>query len=370
MASQTDEATTALLSTLTSASSSWSKFNLDNRRSTLTAASNATREAKELSAAARKSLASSTKNLKKSLAAATAASASASTSGSGDGDATKAAVAELAKVVKSTVKSYQEEIDALTRRCKSSDGAVADLLSGLKGLDDPAPLLSAGATNLDAKVGQIHHLLRAMEEMNEEGTRERDGRAQMEADNADLRRRLEEAERRAEVAEHKAEEAFASAAAAAKSGGAGGDASSAPSSGGIGGANGGLNAAEREELIQLRREVAEYEVEFRSLKNQDITIRRLEGKIAEMEKSSEEQMQVRLEEARQELAETEGRRGPRAGGRGRTAGGQDGARAAGRAGRTGDHPGPPSRGRRGCQRPGGGVGGPETDLGRRRRTVA
>ena len=305
MTSQTDEATTALLSTLHFASSSWSKFNLDNRRSTLTAASNATREAKELSAAARKSLASSTKNLKKNLATATTAS----TSG-GDGDATKAAVAELAKVVKSTVKSYQEEIDALTRRCKSSDGAVADLLSGLKGLDDPAPLLSAGATNLEAKVGQIHHLLRAMEEMNEEGTRERDGRAQMEADNADLRRRLEEAERRAEVAEHKAEEAFASAASAAKSGGAGGDASSAPSSGGIGigGANGGLNAAEREELIQLRREVAEYEVEFRSLKNQDITIRRLEGKIAEMEKSSEEQMQVRLEEARQELAETEGRR--------------------------------------------------------------
>ena len=35
---------------------------------------------------------------------------------------------------------------------------------------------------------------------------------------------------------------------------------------------------EREELIQLRKEVAEYEVEFRSLKNQDITIRKLEAK--------------------------------------------------------------------------------------------
>ena len=306
MASQTDETTTALLSSLHDASSSWSKFNLDNRRSTLTAASNATREAKEQSAAARKSLASSTKNLKKSLAAATTAASTSASSSGGDGgsngDATKTAVAELAKIIKSTVKSYQEEIDALTRRCKSSDGAVSDLLSGLKGLDDPAPLLSAGATNLDAKVGQIHHLLRAMEEMNEEVTRERDGRAQVEADNADLRRRLEESERRAEVAEKKAEEAFASAAAAAAKSGD----SSAPSSGG--GNGGGLNAAEREELIQLRREVAEYEVEFRSLKNQDITIRRLEGKIAEMEKSSEEQMQARLEEARQELAATEGQR--------------------------------------------------------------
>ena len=117
MASQTDEATTALLSTLHSASSSWSKFNLDNRRSTLTAASNATREAKEQSAAARKSLASSTKNLKKSLAAATTAASTSASSSGGDGgsnsDATRTAVAELAKIIKSTVKSYQEEIEPL-----------------------------------------------------------------------------------------------------------------------------------------------------------------------------------------------------------------------------------------------------------------
>ena len=146
--------------------------------------------------------------------------------------------------------------------------------------------------------------------MNEEVTREREGRAQVEEDGAALRQRLDEAERRAEVAERKAEEAFASA--AAKSSAADAAFSSAPSSGGdgaVGGGSGGsLNAAEREELIQLRREVAEYEVEFRSLKNQDITIRRLETRIADMERSSEEQMQARLEEARQELAETEGRR--------------------------------------------------------------
>ena len=37
--------------------------------------------------------------------------------------------------------------------------------------------------------------------------------------------------------------------------------------------------AEREELIRLRREVAEYEVEFRGLKNQDITIRKLESEL-------------------------------------------------------------------------------------------
>jgi homeobox protein cut-like len=307
---QADDATAALLSTLTAAAGSWSKFQLDGRRTALTTAAAATREAKEQSAAARKSLAASTKSLKKSLAAATAATAD------GEGDATaaaatRAAVAELAKIVKSTVKSYQEEIDSLTRRCKAGDGAAADLLAGLRGLDDPAPLLSAGASNLEAKVGQVHHLLGAMEEMNEEVTRERDGRAQLQDDNDALRRRLEEAERRAEAAERQAEEAFASAASASAAAGSHGaaaadaSASSATSSGGGGGS---LNAPEREELIQLRREVAEYEVEFRSLKNQDITIRRLEGKIADLEKSSEEQMQARLEEARQELAETEGRR--------------------------------------------------------------
>ena len=300
---QTDEATATLLSKLHAASSSWSKFDLDHRRSALAAAGNTTREAREQSAAARKTLAASTKSLKKSVVTATTASGSSTI----DDATTKTAVADLAKIVKSTVKSYQEEIDALTRRCKSSDGAVSDLLAGLKSVDDPGPLLAAGATNLDAKVGQIHHLLAAMEEMNEEVTREREGRAQVEEDSAALRKRLDEAERRAEVAERKAEEAFASASAKSSAADA---ASSAPSSGGDGAVGGGgsLNAAEREELIQLRREVAEYEVEFRSLKNQDITIRRLETKIAEMERSSEEQMQARLEEARQELAETEGRR--------------------------------------------------------------
>jgi homeobox protein cut-like len=75
-----------------------------------------------------------------------------------------------------------------------------------------------------------------------------------------------------------------------------------PSSGG------GMSKAEKEELIQLRREVAEYEVEFRSLKNQDITIRKLEARITELQQGGEEEFQSKLEKAKQELAETEGRR--------------------------------------------------------------
>ncbi len=65
---------------------------------------------------------------------------------------------------------------------------------------------------------------------------------------------------------------------------------------------------EKEELIELRREVAEYEVEFRSLKNQDITIRKLEKKIEELQLGGEAEFEARLEAAKQELIETEGRR--------------------------------------------------------------
>ena len=301
-----DEATTTLLNTLSAASTSWSKFNLDSRRSSLSSITNASREARDLSQTARKTLASSTKSLKKCLATATTA---ASSVGDGDGDgggggggaAAKAAITDLAKVVKSTVKSYQEEIDALTKRCKSSDGAVSDTLSALQKVDDPAPLLAAGATNLEAKVGQIHHLLRAMEEMNGEVATEREENGRFGKENDNLRKRLEEAESRAAVAEAKAEEAFEKASVAATEAAASAPSSGGGGAGGTGAGVGGMSSAEREELIQLRREVAEYEVEFRSLKNQDITIRKLESKIADLQRANAEETQKRLEAARQEL---------------------------------------------------------------------
>jgi homeobox protein cut-like len=70
----------------------------------------------------------------------------------------------------------------------------------------------------------------------------------------------------------------------------------------------GLGKAEKEELMQLRKEVAEYEVEFRSLKNQDITIRKLEARIVELQEGGQEEFNANLEKAKHELAETEGRR--------------------------------------------------------------
>ena len=72
--------------------------------------------------------------------------------------------------------------------------------------------------------------------------------------------------------------------------------------------SGGLSTQERDELMELRRDVTEYEVEFRSLKNQDITIRKLEGRIVELQSAAEEQLQEQLAKAREELLDTEGRR--------------------------------------------------------------
>ena len=46
------------------------------------------------------------------------------------------------------------------------------------------------------------------------------------------------------------------------------------------------DAAAQEELQQLRQEIQEYEIEFRSLKNQDITIRTLEDRITELQSSA------------------------------------------------------------------------------------
>ncbi len=73
-------------------------------------------------------------------------------------------------------------------------------------------------------------------------------------------------------------------------------------SGGSSSNNSALSLVEREELIQLRSEVAGYEVEFKSL------VRKLETKIEQLEKDREHEIESELSKAREELAEVEGRR--------------------------------------------------------------
>lgn len=69
-----------------------------------------------------------------------------------------------------------------------------------------------------------------------------------------------------------------------------------------------LKNDEREELVNLRKELEEYEEEFKTLKNQDITIRKLEAQIVQLKENSQDEMVKELEKAQEELAETEGKR--------------------------------------------------------------
>ena len=180
-------------------------------------------------------------------------------------------VDSLAKLCRSTVKAYQEEIDNLTRRCKGSDVAFLDLSKAMGDLPDPAPVLKESLGNINSTVGQMNHLLRGMEEMHNEmgGMSEENERLR-----GEVKSLTSEVTAAREVVASKYRE---------------GDEKSGSS-----GVVGGLSNAEKEELIQLRREVAEYEVEFRGLKNQDITIRKLEKKIEDMQTSNAEELEKKL----------------------------------------------------------------------------
>ncbi|KAL7551233.1 hypothetical protein ACHAWF_014420, partial [Thalassiosira exigua] len=243
---------------------SWTDFDLDARRPHLDASAQSLVEARESGAKARKRLGELTKSLKRAVKIA-------------EGDAAPSNVSTLAQECRSTVKSYQEEIDALARRCKSAEGTFVTLYGAMCERPDPAGCLDEAVRLVEGRDGQLVNLLGGMEALNGEVEREREERERLERMLEEVREELEEARREG--------------------------------GGGEGGGEGDpLSLAEREELIKLRGEVAEYEVEFRGLKNQDITIRKLESKIEELEEDREESIQKELKKARDELAESEGRR--------------------------------------------------------------
>jgi homeobox protein cut-like len=261
------------MSTLQVASQSWIAFDWDSRLTQLVNAVTQAREQKDQSLAARKTLAETTKLFKRSVKSMEQASGGLAENPSSEehvGNAVKS-MDSLAKECRKTVKAYQEEIDNLTRRCKASETAFFSIHQGLSEVPDPSSLLAAALEQIHSQQTQIAQLLRTVDEVNRE-------MANMETNYSQQTSRYQK-----EI--YQLEEAKT------------GEASS-----------GGLSKADREELVQLRREVAEYEVEFRSLKNQDITIRKLEAKIAELQTAGEEELMKSLEKVRQDLAETEGRR--------------------------------------------------------------
>ncbi|KAL7581260.1 hypothetical protein ACA910_006031 [Epithemia clementina (nom. ined.)] len=248
---------------------SWNNFDWQSTLSSISTVLQQVKEAQKQSSQARKQLSESTKQFKRSLKNAEQASSSLGTNFSEENaQASVKAVESLAGECKTTIKAYQEEIDNITRRCKSSEAAYSTIAQALMEQSDPVSTMQALVHQVQEHQSQLSKLLRTVETANEElQTQEKTIAAQ-----------------KKEIQQLKS--------------GAGG--------GGIGG--GGLNKEEREELINLRREVAEYEVEFRNLKNQDITIRKLEARIEELRTSGEAQLEEQLEKHKEELEEREGRR--------------------------------------------------------------
>jgi homeobox protein cut-like len=251
--------TATLLQSMEGVSESWKAFDWSGQQNQVEETLLSSMEAREQSQSARKQLAEATKQFKRSIKSLQVASSALEQEATPETTAeTVKAVEALGKECRGIVSSYKEEIDNLTRRCKSSETAYSSLAQALMELTDPATVLKTCSEQMQMQQGQISQLLQTVENVSNE---------------------LEKLEQI-----HKSEVA-------------------APQSG-----SSTLSKKEHEELIELRRDVAEYEVEFRSLKNQDIKIRKLEARIAELQTVGEEHLKEQLEKGKEELAETEGRR--------------------------------------------------------------
>lgn len=251
-----------MIQSIKGASQSWGIFDLSGKRGQFDAILSQSKEAREQSVAARKKLADTTKQLKRSVKSGEQASNSLVASNGTDPSAVNAAVKameSLAKECRVTVKSYQEEIDKLTKRCKTSEQGFSNLCQALEGVPDPTTVLEACVNQIQEQQAQLAH----QEKLNQS-----------------LKKELAASEQKLSVSQKQQQSSTSSS----------------------------TSKAEKDELVQLRREVSEYEVEFRSLKNQDITIRKLEARIAELQMEGEEKLNDQLEKAKEELAETEGRR--------------------------------------------------------------
>jgi len=249
---------------LQKASKTWKSFDWAGKATQWGVTSSENKESRELSQTARKHLADTTKSFKRAVKnVETSGKALGSTQTEENVAAALKSIEAVSKQARTTVKSYQEEIDNLTRRSKGIESAFDKLTNALHDLQDPSGLLAVAMEQLNAQQQQIHKLSQKVEEVSSE--------------NVSLDAKLQKS-----IQEERAAKSSAATNSSSKE--------------------------EREEIMQLRREVAEYEVEFRSLKNQDISIRKLEKRIEELQQGGEEEFHSKLEAARQELAETEGRR--------------------------------------------------------------
>uniref|UniRef100_A0A7S1G253 Protein CASP n=1 Tax=Corethron hystrix TaxID=216773 RepID=A0A7S1G253_9STRA len=155
--------------------------------------------------------------------------------------------------IRGILKIYQEEIDLLTKGCRASDGHFLGLYRGLYVVADPTVSLEKAAALVE------NHGLERIE-----WEKERDG----------LLRDLEEA--RATAPNDPTKKSLGKAAPA-------------------------TSASSSAELSRLRKEIAEYEAEFRHLKNQDITIRNLEATLASLKGEMASQVEAAVLSSRDEV---------------------------------------------------------------------
>ena len=254
----------------------WSSFAdlLDQMNQVATTA----KQQREQSLQARKALADTTKQFKRSVKNAESAVQSLSMKNTNTDNATNdpiltsltvTSVEELSKECRVTIKAYQEEIDNLTRRCKIAETSYATAVTALAERPDPAQALEAAWKEILQQKQHLQQVLHTVDSVNQE------------LEQAELKNRQYQDELAALQESNNINNSNVSVA---------------------------LNNEERDELVKLRTEVAEYEVEFRSLKNQDITIRKLEDKIYELQTAGAQYLEHSIQEAREELAITEGRR--------------------------------------------------------------
>ena len=257
-----------VIQTLLEASQSWEGFDLTLRKSSLAKGVIQTKENREASSVARKNLSEITRAFKKDVKSLdTVASIAANNEKASESEEVTnllAIIAQLTKSCRSTVKSYQEEIDNLTRRCKASDTVLLEIANPIQSLPDPGSIMKNASLHLNSKTGQVTNLLKGMEEMHQEMELLKQNKdSEMESLKTQHAQEILELENKLEEQRKEAQNAN--------------------------------NREEKEELIELRKEVAEYEVEFRSLKNQDITIKKLKNQIEEMTTSHEELLNSELE---------------------------------------------------------------------------
>ena len=135
----------------------WESFDWDATLAGMETTLQQAREAQKQSLQARKNMSDTTKQFKRSVKTAEQAATNLSSDDSpGNVQSTVKSIETLSNECRVTVKAYQEQIDNLTRRCKTAEGAFATVAQSLNEKNSPAEILKKQQV-------QIAQLLRTVE---------------------------------------------------------------------------------------------------------------------------------------------------------------------------------------------------------------